>query len=116
MYLTSLMYDIISTNKYKINKKYFYYYFKFINKQIRENCLKGACQPSLNFEVFNNLEVPLPLIEDQNKIIEHLDNIYDNEIKRSIKTIEGLERCMTIITNKQNQFMNSHMNLNINQF
>ena len=90
--LSTLMYDIVPINEDIINKKYFSYYFKFINGEIKENCLKGACQPSLNFDVFNNLKIPLPTIEVQGRIVEQLDNIYENEIENSKNTIEGLEK------------------------
>ena len=42
--------------------------------------------------MFNNLKIPLPTIEVQGRIVEQIDNIYENEIENSKNTIEGLEK------------------------
>jgi type I restriction enzyme M protein len=104
--LSTLMYDIVPINEDIINKKYFFYYFKFINEEIKKNCLKGACQPSLNFDVFNKLKIPLPHIEVQERIVEQLDNIYANEIENSKQTIEGLEKSIENIMKNTLQIKN----------
>ena len=54
--------------------------------------LKRCLSISLNFEIFNKLKIPLPYSLQQQELEEQLDNIYENEIENSKKTIEGLEK------------------------
>jgi len=79
--LTTLMYEIIPNNN--INKKYLYYYLLNNIDIIKNNCLSGSCQPKLDFKQFNKLQIPIPSLETQQKIVEELDIIYQN-----INTIE----------------------------
>ena len=69
-----------------------YYYLKSIQEIIRKECLKGACQPSLDFKVFSKVNISLPPLDIQDKTVSQIDNIYENEIYNSKKTIDGLEK------------------------
>ena len=62
-------------SKYILNKKKSSNLIKGY-ESIKKISLKGACQPSLNFEVFNKIKIPVPPLEVQNRIVEQLDNIY----------------------------------------
>tara|TARA_Y100000389_G_C17458660_1_gene519997 strand:- start:1328 stop:3496 length:2169 start_codon:yes stop_codon:yes gene_type:complete len=88
--LTSLMYEL-KTDIYKYNKKYMYYYLKENMEEIKKVVIKGACQPSLNFEIFNKIKIPVPPLEVQNRIVEQLDNIYETEIESSKEVIKSLQ-------------------------
>ena len=94
--LTTLMYDI-SVNTSVINKKYMYYYLKEKVNELKETCLKGACQPSLNFEVFNIVKIPIPPLSVQERIVLQLDNINETEIAQSKVVIEGLQSSIEAI-------------------
>jgi len=69
--------------KDKINIKYIYYYLFDIKDILTANYLKGLANLSLDIEKFNLMEIPIPLLEVQEKIIDIINN---NE-----KTIEDLE-------------------------
>jgi len=60
-------------------------------EDIKKVVIKGACQPSLNFEIFNKIKIPVPPLEVQNRIVEQLDNIYETEIKSSKEVIKSLQ-------------------------
>ena len=88
--LTTLMYEL-KTDISKYNKKYMYYYLKENMEDIKKVVIKGACQPSLNFEIFNKIKIPVPPLEVQNRIVEQLDNIYETEIESSKEVINSLK-------------------------
>ena len=69
--------------KNKVNLKFYYYYLLQLKKYIEEKYQKGSCQKSLNKPKFLKMKIPLPSIEIQNKIVEQLDELYNN-----ITTIE----------------------------
>ena len=84
------MYEL-KTDISKYNKKYMYYYLKENMEDIKKVVIKGACQPSLNFEIFNKIKIPAPPLEVQNRIVEQLDNIYETEIESSKEVIKSLQ-------------------------
>jgi len=81
------------------NIKYMYYYLKKNEYILKENCECGSANKGLDIEAFLNIKIPLPPIEIQQRIVEQLDNIYENEIENSKKTIEGLEKSIESIMN-----------------
>jgi type I restriction enzyme S subunit len=62
--------------KIHINIKFAYYYLKFNQKHIEENYQKGACNKTLDFTLFNKMQIPVPPIEVQNLIVRELDSMY----------------------------------------
>ena len=66
-----------------VNIKFYYYYFKSINNYLEEKCQKGSSNKSLDKSKFMNLEIPLPSLEVQNKIVEEL-----TQLEESINTIQ----------------------------
>ena len=65
---------LIDDYKSKINNRYIYYYLLSIKDILTNNYLKGCANKSLDIEKFNNLKIPIPSLEVQNKIVEYLDN------------------------------------------
>lgn len=56
-------------------------YIKFFiasKKELLKNNKKGSAIPHLNKEIFNNLEIYLPPITEQNKIVKTLNNIINS--------------------------------------
>ena len=80
--------------------KYLYYYLKFNRENIVKSLLYGSSKPSLKIEDLLNITISLHPIEIQQRIVEQLDNIYENEIDNSKKTIEGLEKSIESILRK----------------
>jgi restriction endonuclease S subunit/type I restriction-modification system DNA methylase subunit len=85
--------DLMTLLKLKIvsNIKYFYYYLKFNQFFIENNYQKGACNKTLDFELFNNMQIPVPPIEIQNKIVEELDGLFalKETFKKSVDIMEN---------------------------
>ena len=84
--------------KFENNKNLkFIYYYLVHNKEIINNCITGSTIPMINRDSIEQIKFPLPPLEIQERIVEQLDNIYENEIENSKKTIEGLEKSIESI-------------------
>jgi type I restriction-modification system DNA methylase subunit len=61
----------------RLNSKYLYYYMITNNfvKQVRD-LAGGSAQPNVSTKKIENINIPLPSIEIQNKIVYELDNLY----------------------------------------
>jgi type I restriction-modification system DNA methylase subunit/restriction endonuclease S subunit len=68
---TNLLCALTIKNKYKnkIKCKYVYYYLKSIQTHIEKYYEKGACNKSLDQKNFNRMKIPIPTLQDQEKII-----------------------------------------------
>jgi len=62
--------------KIHISVKYCYYYLKFNQKHIENTYQKGACNKTLDFNLFGKMQIPVPPIEVQNVIVKELDSFY----------------------------------------
>lgn len=74
------------TPKDKILNRYLFYFLKsplFQNK-IAKN-LKGAAMPAISFGLINDVVLPFPTIEEQNRIIEEIEN--------RINSADKMEEC-----------------------
>jgi len=93
---TSILY-VLKPKCSTFNTKYIYYYLRFIENKISEYCQTGSANKSLDIKAFYKLPIPLPPLKIQTRIVEQLDNIYENEIANSKKIIEGLETSIQTI-------------------
>ena len=81
-----------------INTKFIYYYFK-LNKEIFE--FMGA-ETIIKFISYNELsksKIILPSLEEQNRIVKQLDNIFETEINSSKILIQSLQESIKNIMN-----------------
>lgn len=67
---------ILKNYENDINIKFYYYYFCTIQKQLEEEYNKGACNKSLDLNLINKIQIPVPSIETQNIIVNELDTLY----------------------------------------
>ena len=74
-----------------INIKYVYYYLKSKEPEL-EQLSSGATVNNINRDILYDYILTIPSSEIQQRIVEQLDNIYENEIENSKKSIEGLEK------------------------
>lgn len=79
-----------------INSKYVYYYFKLNTEQIN-NLITGSTIPMVSKSCLSKLKVIIPSLEVQNRIVEQLDNIYENEINTSKEIMNALKKSIETI-------------------
>jgi type I restriction-modification system DNA methylase subunit len=82
--------SIHSLDKELLSEQFLYYYLKS-QQDLIISYGKGAIIKHLGFNDISMIPIPLPPVDIQKRIIEQLDNIYENEIENSKKTIEGLK-------------------------
>ena len=80
---------IKDTYKNKINIKYIYYYLLEKQLFVIDNYLKGTANKSLDIDNFNRMNISIPSLEEQNKLVEQLDILLNNDINN--KQIENLK-------------------------
>ena len=74
----------------KILSKYLYYILSHINDKLTDEYLIGSANKRLD-KSFLKIKIPVPPLEVQNRIVEQLDNIYENEIESSKEVIKSLQ-------------------------
>lgn len=80
------------------------YLFYFLSTQIEKNLelSLGAAQPNLSTEQINNIELPLPPLEEQKRIVAKLDNLFakiDKAIALHQKNIDEANVFMASVLN-----------------
>jgi hypothetical protein len=73
----------IFISKYKncVNKDYIYYYLKMVLQEKIYKLQTGTAQPGVNKTHIANLNIPIPPLERQEKIVIQLNDIYTKNIK-----------------------------------
>ena len=71
--------------------KFIYYYLK-ININILEDKFKGVTIKHISKQDIEDIKIPIPSIEVQNKIVEYLDMIYEEVIKTNNEKIEKIKK------------------------
>ena len=79
---------INETFKNKLSIKYVYYYLNSIKEHIETVYEKGSCNKSLDQKNFNRMKIPIPPLEEQNKIIQNIMELEESK-KDIIKGIDG---------------------------
>ena len=87
---TDLVFRLVLKEKYnsQLNIKYIYYYLKSIKEHIENTYLRGSCHQSLDQKNFNRLKIPIPPLEEQIKINNKFNLLYE-EIK-IIKELQNI--------------------------
>ena len=81
----------INSNDCNITNKYLYYYLLHTNFNHLASGILGNVG-SLNKKILEDLKIPIPSIEIQNKIVEYLDMIYEEVIKTNNEKIEKIKK------------------------
>ena len=74
------------------NLKYLYYYLISIQNKIQELANYATNNGNINMKELMKIKIPIPLMEKQLEIVEYLDFIYDNVIKKNIEKIEDIKK------------------------
>jgi restriction endonuclease S subunit/methylase of polypeptide subunit release factors len=75
-----------------INLKYLYYYLNINQLNIQKLAKYSTNLGHINMNDFKEIKIPIPSIEKQLEIVEYLDFIYDNVIKKNIEKIEDIKK------------------------
>jgi type I restriction-modification system DNA methylase subunit len=83
-----------SADNYIIKSNYnkFIYYYLKININILEDKFKGVTIKHISKQDIEDIKIPIPSIEIQNKIVEYLDMIYEEVIKTNNQKIEKIKK------------------------
>ena len=71
---------VINVTDENINLKYVYWTLKYYKDYINDVAYIGSGLKHLNKKILLNFKIPLPPLDIQTRIVEQLDNIYENEI------------------------------------
>ena len=87
-----LMSRLILSDKYKnkISIKYVYYYLNSMKEHIETIYEKGSCNKSLDQKNFNRMKIPIPSLEEQEKIIQNITAL-ENSTKNLKIAIEAIQ-------------------------
>jgi len=89
--------------KEQINMKYLGYFLDS-NKELFAKTKTGSAIPHLSKEIFFSLQIPMPTLKDQEKIVERLDMVFkniENKIYNSKITITKLNELKESVLNTQ---------------
>ena len=86
----------IHSNTETILQKYMNYYIESNLQQKIYNLSTGACQKNINIDDFKNIEIPIPPLAIQEKIVSILDNTYSiiNTNKEQIARYEAQKQAL----------------------
>jgi type I restriction-modification system DNA methylase subunit/restriction endonuclease S subunit len=79
-------------------------YYLLHNQSIIYNCARGTAQKNLEMDIFKSIKIPIPSLEQQNKIVKYLDFIYEKANKTSNKKIAELKQLNELCLNNQKMY------------
>ncbi|WP_032078021.1 restriction endonuclease subunit S [Clostridium drakei] len=77
-----------------VDSKYIYYFITLVKRDL-EHFAPSTAQKNINLKILGNLEIPLPTLEEQKKIVRILDKLLEEESK--IKELTQLEDQIELI-------------------
>lgn len=77
---------VASIMSFGINQKYLYYYLMSSKEELL-NRREGSAQPNISQKVLNSFPFPLAPVEEQNRIVEKIEEIF-SELDKSIENLE----------------------------
>jgi len=85
-----------------INLKYLKY-FLISNRKLFSDTRTGAAIPHLNKDVFFNLQIPVPSLQEQEKIVERLDKVFENIDKLTEDSAKNIENSKNLFFSSLNE-------------
>ena len=84
--------------------KYLYYYSKIILEPQFMSNQKGTAIPFIRYTQVIGVKIPIPSLEQQNKIVKYLDFIYEKTNKTSLEKIQELKQLNELCLNNQKMY------------
>lgn len=88
----------LDSSSKSLNQKYLDYYL-FLNQEEIYSCGRGVAQKNIDIKMFNAIQIPLPPLEIQEKIVKEIEVLEQEEVKAK----EDIEKYEVIIMEKVNQ-------------
>lgn len=66
-------------------------YYLLSNQNIIYECSRGTAQKNLEMDIFKNIKIPIPSLEQQQEIVKKLDFLFETSTQHTKKTIEYLK-------------------------
>lgn len=85
-----------------INLRYLKY-FLISNRKLFSDTRTGAAIPHLNKDVFFNLKIPVPPLQEQEKIVERLDKVFENIDKLTEDSAKNIENSKNLFFSSLNE-------------
>ncbi|WP_159798879.1 restriction endonuclease subunit S [Flavobacterium sp. MK4S-17] len=93
---------VASIKSFGVNPKYLYYYLMSSKDELL-NKREGSAQPNISQKVLNSFPFPVAPIEEQNRIVEKLEELFselDKNLEQFEKSLKDVENLWTISLNK----------------
>ena len=94
--------------KEKINMSYLGYFLDS-NKELFGKTKTGSAIPHLSKDIFFNLNIPVPSLKEQEKIVEKSEKVFENISKKIQLTEEKIIEMNTIFTSFLNKIINNNI-------
>jgi len=100
-------FSIESKNNLYLDNNFLYYYLIIIQEEIYKK-QTGNAQPHFSIKEINKFKIPIPSIEDQEKIVSMIENI-EKEESQIIKSIEGMKNTIQCIYDSIDIIINDYI-------
>ena len=88
--------------KEKINMKYLGYFLDS-NKELFAKTKTGSAIPHLSKEIFFSLQIPVPPLQEQEKIVDRLDKVFENIDKLTEDSAKNIENSKNLFFSSLNE-------------
>lgn len=105
-FLTDKAFALININNGIIDK--YLYNYLFLSQNKWKILAGGQAQPVMTKSTLSKLKIPVPSIEDQEKIVSMIENI-EKEESQIIKSIEGMKNTIQCIYDSIDIIINDHI-------
>lgn len=73
----------------KVDREYFYHYIRSIEDNLK-TLGRGGGQQAINQTVIGNVKIPVPPLEKQKMIVDAIESVDNERIKRGVSDVDGL--------------------------
>lgn len=79
---------------YGVTTKYMFYYLSFIKPRLI-SAGKGGTQKNISLSVLNSLDVIVPSIDEQERIVAHIEELF-SELDAGVETLQKIKQQLTV--------------------
>ena len=79
----------------KVEQDYFYHFFNYLRPKIREKHKQGVTQVNLNTTIVGELEIPLPPLDEQKRIVAKIEELF-SELDAGEQSLRAARQQLTL--------------------